>query len=64
MTGPAILLRRPKKVQDAQFWLCRAEQARRVATMLSARDAALAEAFAAECEAAAQGPKAATPIAA
>ena len=39
---------------DTQLWLARAEQARRVARMLSAKDAAVVEAYAKECEARAE----------
>ena len=37
--------------EDSLWWLARAEQAHRVAGMLSGHDAAVAEAYAQECEA-------------
>ena len=39
-----------KPVADCAAWLARARQARRLAMMLSARDAKLLEAYADECE--------------
>ena len=39
-----------KPVADCAAWLARARQARRLAMMLSERDAALLEAYADECE--------------
>ena len=44
----AALSRRP--VADCAAWLARARQARRLAPMLSARDAQLLETYADECE--------------
>jgi hypothetical protein len=58
MTARAILRGRlPKTAQGAQLWRRRAEQARRLAGMLSPRDAALLEDFAVECEAQAEQPR-------
>jgi hypothetical protein len=37
--------------EESLWWLARAEQARRIARMLAGHDAALAEAYAQECEA-------------
>ena len=39
-----------KPVADCATWLARARQARRLALMLSARDAELLDAYADECE--------------
>jgi hypothetical protein len=58
MTARAILRGRlPRAAQGAQLWRRRAEQARRIAAMLSPRDAALLEDFALECEAQAEQPR-------
>jgi hypothetical protein len=57
MAQTAILF--PRAVKSASpvgAWLARAEQARRVAAMLSPQDAAIVEAYAAECEAEATRP--------
>jgi hypothetical protein len=52
MAEAAILFSRAAKpVLTAQVWRARARQARRVAIMLSAQDAGIAEAYAMECEA-------------
>lgn len=57
--GP-ILLRLPAKPEEPKAWLRRAQQARRIATMLTGNDAWLCEQYAMECEAkASQRPKAA-----
>ena len=53
-----------KPVADCAAWLARARQARRVAMMLSARDAKLLEAYAIECEGESRIAAKATPIAA
>jgi hypothetical protein len=37
-------------LSETLLWLARAEQARRIASMLSPQDAALVEAYARECE--------------
>jgi hypothetical protein len=51
MGQKAILLQSGRKpVADCAVWLARARQARRLALMLSVRDAALLEAYADECE--------------
>jgi hypothetical protein len=48
----AILIQHPKKpVATSEVWLGRAERARRIAMMLSVRDAALLKGYAIECEA-------------
>jgi hypothetical protein len=48
----AILIQHPKKpVATSEVWLGRAEQARRIALMLSVKDAALLDGYAIECEA-------------
>lgn len=60
MTYRPILSRRHAAPQEPQFWIHRAQQARRIATMLTGDDALLCEQFAMECEAkAGQRPKAA-----
>jgi hypothetical protein len=52
MVQTAILFPRPAKpASTIQIWLSRAAQARRVASMLSAKDAEVIEAYALECEA-------------
>lgn len=64
MTHAPILLRLPPKPDEPKAWLRRAQQARRIATMLTGNDAYLCEQFAMECEAkATQRPRKA-PIAA
>jgi hypothetical protein len=47
---PILLQPTRKPVADCAAWLARARQARRLALMLSARDARLLEAYADECE--------------
>ena len=47
---PILFQSSRKPVADWAAWLARARQARRVALMLSARDAELLEAYAKECE--------------
>ena len=57
--GP-ILLRLPTKPEEPRAWMRRAQQARRIATMLTGDDALLCEQYAMECEAkASQRPRAA-----
>jgi hypothetical protein len=52
MAETAILFRSAKTSgSTAQVWLARAQQARRLALMLSAEDAKILETYAAECEA-------------
>jgi hypothetical protein len=52
MAETTILFRRAKKSgSTAQVWFARAQQARRIALTLSARDAETLEAYAAECDA-------------
>jgi hypothetical protein len=46
----AILMISEVRLSEALMWRARAGQARRVASMLSPRDAALVEAYARECE--------------
>jgi hypothetical protein len=43
-------------VETSRIWLARADQAHRIAGMLSPKDAAAVEAYAAECEAKAKQP--------
>jgi hypothetical protein len=51
MAETTILFRRAKKSgSTAQVWFARAQQARRIALTLSVQDAAILEAYAAECE--------------
>jgi hypothetical protein len=51
MGQTAILFPQSVKQPDGpQAWFARAEQARRIASMLAAGDAAILEAFARECE--------------
>jgi hypothetical protein len=67
MAQAAILFRRATKPVTAfDTWLARAERARRIAMELSARDAEVLAAYAAECEAEAWllGDEFVTPIAA
>jgi hypothetical protein len=45
-----------KSADGAKLWLARAAQARRLALMLAAKDAAILESFARECEAQARRP--------
>ncbi len=54
MGQTAILYPHGLKQDSVGAWLARAEQARRIASMLAASDAAILEAFARECEAAAR----------
>jgi hypothetical protein len=49
-----ILMATKPDLSETMLWCARAGQARRVAGMLSPRDAALLEAFASECEATAR----------
>ncbi|HZS63928.1 MAG TPA: hypothetical protein VFA53_05455 [Xanthobacteraceae bacterium] len=52
MAKQAILRPTPvKSAEGARRWLARAAQARRIALMLAAKDAAILESFAMECEA-------------
>ena len=52
MAETTILFRRAKKHgSTAQVWFARAQQARRIALTLSAKDAEILEAYAAECDA-------------
>jgi hypothetical protein len=49
--GEVILMPAPNRSIDApQAWAMRAERARRIATMLSKKDAEAIEAYARECE--------------
>jgi hypothetical protein len=50
MEGRVILMATKASPSETLAWWARAAQARRVAGMLSPRDAQVAEAFAAECE--------------
>jgi len=45
----------PRGLEASRVWMIRAERARRMASMLSVKDAEAIEAYAAECEARAQG---------
>jgi hypothetical protein len=47
---PILRRGRRKPVADCAAWMARARQARRLASMLSMRDAKLLEAYADECE--------------
>lgn len=47
----AIPYFRPETVAAAQAWLARADRARRIAATLDGGDAAIADAYAEECEA-------------
>jgi hypothetical protein len=59
MGQTAILFPNGVRQQDgARAWLARAAQARRIAPMLGAKDSAILEAYASECEAQAHGPTA------
>ena len=57
MAQTAILFPAARKSASASMvWLARAEQARRLAAMLSLKDAEILEAYALECEAKAARP--------
>jgi hypothetical protein len=65
MGQTAILFPNGVRQQDgAAAWLARAAQARRIAPMLAAKDAAILECYALECEAKAIRPAAQAAIAA
>ena len=57
MGQTAILYPHGLKQDSVRAWLGRAAQARRIASMLAPDDAAILEAFARECEAAARPAK-------
>jgi len=61
MVQTAILFPAASRSPASAAWLARAAQARRIGSMLAARDAAILEAFARECEAKAALPAAKQP---
>ena len=62
--GSTAILFPAAKAETPRTWLQRAAQARRIAPMLAPKDAEILEAFALECEARAEKPISAQPIAA